>query len=164
MFWLSQMAFLRAVSCLEMATPRSFIPQEEFVIEILRAARLIEGEGERLFLRHGLTLAQFNVINVLAYHTAMPQAELKKILVVGKATVSSILAGLLARKLITQKLDAKDRRAKLLSLSPRGRELWKQAGADYIKNLKSRFPGMGPQDVKLLQAALVPCSHLVPTA
>jgi DNA-binding MarR family transcriptional regulator len=148
-----------------MAAPKVIvIPQEDYVLEILRAARLIEAEGERLFHRHDLSLAQFNVINILAYQSAMPQSELKKILLVGKATVSSVLAGLLARKLITQNHDAKDRRARLLSLSARGRELWKKANIDYVKNLQERLPGVSLSEVKLIQAALVPCAKLVPTA
>jgi DNA-binding MarR family transcriptional regulator len=143
---------------------RLTIPQEDYVLELLRAARLLEGEGERFFQKYNLTIAQFNVLNVLAYNPGMPQAELKKVLVVGKATVSSVVAGLLTRRLITQKLDALDRRAKKLSLSAAGKTLWSQASPDYVKSLKERFPTIRASELKQLQAALAPLSDLVPTA
>jgi DNA-binding MarR family transcriptional regulator len=135
-------------------SPPSSIPQEEYVIQILRAARRLEKEGDRLFIPHRLTVVQFNVLNVLRHYEPMPQADLVRMLVVGKATVSSVLGGLLKRRLIIQAPDRKDRRAKVLRLSPEGAKIWQAASKDYVRGLKRRLPSIGAAEVGLLSKAL----------
>ena len=134
------------------------MPQEAYVLAILRAARRLEAEGDRLFLAHRLTVPQFNVLNLLQHYQPMPQSELVQQLVVGKASVSSVLAGLQKRGLVIQTLDPKDRRAKILLLSPQGAELWKKASRVYLDGLRKRFPGMDAAVVQALERALGPCS------
>jgi DNA-binding MarR family transcriptional regulator len=130
------------------------IPQENYVLEIFRAARRLETEGDRLFQPSGLTVVQFNVLNLLRYYQPMPQAQLVQALVVGKATVSSVLGGLLKRRLIVQTGDTHDRRAKILRLSSDGAKLWAAASRDYARGLKKRLPGVGDPELEQLRKAL----------
>jgi DNA-binding MarR family transcriptional regulator len=131
--------------------------QEEYVLQILRAARRLEAEGDRLFHAHGLTVAQFNVLNLLHFYEPMPQGDLAAALVVGKATVSSVLAGLVRRRLIIQAFDERDRRARVLRLSPAGAKLWQNACRDYTQGLRKNLPGVTAAEVALLRKALAPC-------
>jgi DNA-binding MarR family transcriptional regulator len=130
------------------------VPQEEYVLAILRAARRLELEGDRLFQPHGLTVAQFNVLNLLHHYQPMPQADLVHALVVGKATVSSLLAGLLKRRLVIQIPDSRDRRANTLQLSKEGTILWQAASRDYVQGLRKRLPKVRIAEVHSLRKAL----------
>jgi DNA-binding MarR family transcriptional regulator len=141
----------------------STIPQEEYVLEILRAARRLESEGERLFHGHGITVAQFNVLNLLRYYAPMQQSDLNRALVVGKATVSSVLSGLMKRRLVLQTSDKKDRRAKVLSLSAEGLKLWEKASRAYMKSLQERLPTVNSSLINLTKKALAPCALLTKT-
>ncbi len=70
-----------------------------------------------------LTPVQYGLLTALSLHGALDQVSLAEELGLDRATTAEVLARLEARKLIARKANPRDRRAKLASITRRGRTL-----------------------------------------
>lgn len=73
---------------------------------------------------HGIGATQWYVLHRLATSGPTPQRELAVSLRIERATVSTVVAALVAKGLVGQVQDIADQRQKLLSLTPAGEALW----------------------------------------
>ncbi len=100
--------------------------------EILATADVFLRESHRLFRPHGLTAAQFNVLNVLGRtEGGLSQRELGDRLVVDRSNVTGLLDRLERAGWVKRSDDPKDRRIYRISLTAAGRRLWREVCPRY---------------------------------
>jgi DNA-binding MarR family transcriptional regulator len=98
--------------------------KHEAVLGIVRTASLLANGGADLFRKHDLTEAQFNVLLVLKYKDRpLTQSDLGQRLVITRASVTSVLDKLEAKKLVERKSVPGNRRIFHVEMTARGRQL-----------------------------------------
>lgn len=132
------------------------------VLQVLAAAQALEKTGQRLFKRHGLTLAQFNVLNLLADAPDGRRAsDLAQALIVDASNVTGLLKRMKADDLVRERDNTADRRQHVVGLTPKGRKSWQAANREYRRSLQAvestlsaaERQGMGRALQKMINAA-----------
>lgn len=96
-------------------------------IELLFFAyRDFTAEPDAILARHGFGRAHHRVIHFVGRHPQMTVSELLGILRITKQSISRVLGQLVRQELIVQRPGPRDRRQRLLELTPKGRELERQ--------------------------------------
>lgn len=92
---------------------------------VMATADVFLRESQRLFRPHGLTAAQYNVLNVLAPEKeGLSQRELSDHLVVDRSNVTGLLDRMEKAGWVRRADDPADRRVYRVTLTPAGRRLW----------------------------------------
>ncbi len=91
-------------------------------VRLIRARERIGRRLERLFARHGLTPAQFDVLATLQQGDGITQQELSERLLVTKGNVCGLIDRAEAAGWVERRPDPEDRRANRLYLTKSGRE------------------------------------------
>ncbi len=91
---------------------------------VVRMLRLADREAESA---HGLSAAQLFVLHTLADTPARSLAELASRTLTDQSSVSTVVARLVAQKLVVRKVAASDRRRAELQLSPLGQRVLRDA-------------------------------------
>ncbi len=100
--------------------------------EVMATADIFLRESRRLFKPHGLTAAQYNVLNALAAAPAgLSQRELGDVLVVDRSNVTGLIDRLETTGWVRRTADPSDRRVHRLALTPAGRRLRNRVHARY---------------------------------
>src|ERR1035437_2591962 len=125
------------------------------VLQILTAAQGFEKTGQRLFKRHGLTLAQFNVLNLLADADEGRRAsDLAQALIVDASNVTGLLKRMKADNLLQEHANTADRRQHVVGLTPKGRKAWQSANREYRLSLEKIESTLSPADRKTTERVL----------
>jgi len=112
----------------------------DLLVALLLVQSLLERRSEAFFQPFGLTSAQFNILNLLAYREGrMDQAELVDLLLVGKSSISIVLNRMVRDGLVKREEHSKDRRQVVLILTPKGRTLWRKISPRYEKGVEEVF-------------------------
>jgi DNA-binding MarR family transcriptional regulator len=120
-------------------------PGFELVTAVLSTADAFLREGQRLFRPHGLTSAQYNVLNILAEEpVGISQRELGDRLVVDRSNVTGLLDRMEAAGWVRRDDHPEDRRVYRVSLTPAGRALWKKIHPRYLKVVNQVTEGLAP--------------------
>lgn len=93
----------------------------ELVIEIFRLNRLLLEAGEQLTQPAGLTSARWQVLGVVE-HGPIPVAHVARMMGLTRQSVQQTADGLAADGLIAYSENPHHRRAKLMTITPRGRQ------------------------------------------
>ena len=97
----------------------------ELTTAVLATADVFLRESQRLFRPHGLTAAQYNVLNVLGPQVSgLSQRELSDHLVVDRSNVTGLLDRMEKAGWVQRADDPADRRVYRVTLTPAGRRLW----------------------------------------
>ncbi len=111
---------------------------------VLATADVFLRESQRLFRPHGITAAQYNVLNVLAPNRAgMSQRELSDHLVVDRSNVTGLLDRMGKAGWVQRADDPTDRRVYRVTLTPAGRKLWSTVEPRYhqvVAQVTRRIP------------------------
>lgn len=108
-------------------------PGYDLIIRLLETSGILVQESRRLFRPHGLTEAQFNVLNVLGPASAgLSQRELSDVLVVDRSNTTVMLERMEKSGWVRRADHPDDRRIFLVTLTPAGRKLWQKALAEYV--------------------------------
>src|ERR1700744_4985478 len=87
----------------------------DLLVALLLVQNFMERRSEAFFQPYGLTAAQFNILNLLAYHDGrMDQAALVELLLVGKSSISIVLNRMVRDDLVKREIHPKDRRQMVL--------------------------------------------------
>ena len=115
-------------------------------------------ESHRLFRPHGLTGAQYNVLNILAAKPeGISQRELGDVLVVDRSNVTGLLDRMGQAGWIQRSDDPTDRRAYRVVLTPAGRRLWAKVRPLYLEVVAQITRGLSAAQI---QASLETLRHL----
>jgi MarR family 2-MHQ and catechol resistance regulon transcriptional repressor len=105
----------------------------DLVIQVLSAAHVMVKESHRLFRPHGISEAQFNVLNVLGPAPAgVSQRELSDVLVVDRSNITGLLDRMEKSGWVRRADHPNDRRVYLVTLTEAGRKLWEKVLPEYL--------------------------------
>jgi DNA-binding MarR family transcriptional regulator len=99
-------------------------PETVVLIELLFFAyRDFVAAPDQLLARQGMGRAHHRVLHFVNRHPALPVADLLKILRITKQSLARVLRDLVSAGFIDQRPGNRDRRQRLLSTTPKGRDL-----------------------------------------
>lgn len=99
-------------------------PRYSALIQLLRTAEELWNASRVFFARWDLSPSQFNLLNVLTdFPAGCTQSGLSRQLIMHRSNVTGLVDRLEARRLVTRKENAADRRAWLVVLTPAARKL-----------------------------------------
>jgi DNA-binding MarR family transcriptional regulator len=109
-------------------------PGYRLTVAVLAAADALLRSSQKLFRPHGLTAAQFNVMNLLSdTESGLSQRELSDVLVVDKSNVTGLIDRMEKAGWVRRSEDAHDRRVYRVTLTPPGRKLWSKVNPLYLR-------------------------------
>ncbi len=134
----------------------------DLLVALLLVQSLLERRSEAFFQPFGITSAQFNILNLLAYQEGrMDQSALVDLLLVGKSSISIVLNRMVRDGLVKREEHPKDRRQVVLGLTAKGRARWRKISKTYESGVNQIFGalpvGRRPRfldDLKVIQDAL----------
>jgi DNA-binding MarR family transcriptional regulator len=103
---------------------------------IVATADLFLRESQRIFRPHGLSAAQFNVLNLLAERAdgvGYSQRELADALLVDRSNVTGLVDRMTATGWVCRVDDVTDRRVYRIQLTEDGRRLWSNVAPIYAQ-------------------------------
>lgn len=107
---------------------------QRLIAAVLATGDAFLRESQRLFRPHGLTGAQYNVLNVLAGKAeGVSQRELSEWLVVDRSNVTGMLDRMEKAGWVKRADDPADRRVYRVSLTAAGRKLWREVQPLYAE-------------------------------
>ena len=125
------------------------------VLQVLAAAQTFEKAGQRLFRPHGLTVAQFNVLNLLATEPdGMRASDLARALIVDPSNVTGLLKRMKTEGLLRERKNSTDRRQHIVGLTPKGQRAWEAANREYDRSLELVESALRPADRKTVERVL----------
>jgi len=127
------------------------------IAEIVAVTDTLLREGQRLFKPLGLTVAQYNVLTILALSTepaGLSQRELGDRLVVDRSNVTGLLDRMEKAGWVRRSDDKADRRVYRVRLTPTGRHLWEQADALYVTAIERVTDALGARETQTTLATL----------
>ena len=106
-------------------------------LRVVSTANALEKAAKRVFAPHGLTPAQFNVLNLLSdQKEGMRASDLAEALVVDPSNVTGLLKRMARDGWIADRANPGDRRQHVTVLAPKGRAAWARARHDYENSLR----------------------------
>jgi DNA-binding MarR family transcriptional regulator len=125
------------------------------VLQVLTTAAQIEKAAHKLFRPHGLSAAQFNVLNLLSDQPAGLRASaLAEALIVDPSNVTGLLKRMKASGHLRTVDSPDDRRQHVVVLTERGRAVWQRAVRDYPRARGDIEQGLSPRDLMAARRAL----------
>lgn len=105
----------------------------DLVSAVMATADAFLREGQRLFRPHGLSSAQYNLLNVLAETpSGLSQRELSDQLIVDRSNVTGLVDRMERTGWVRRTDDPNDRRVYRVLLTPAGRKLWETVTPLYV--------------------------------
>jgi DNA-binding MarR family transcriptional regulator len=109
-------------------------PGFELITAVVAASDALLRESQKFFRPHGLTAAQYNVLNLLSGSPpGLSQRELGDALVVDRSNVTGLLDRMEKAGWVKRSNDPVDRRVYRVSLTPAGRKLWTRLHPLYLE-------------------------------
>jgi len=130
----------------------------DLVVQTLRTASTMVRASRRIFRPHGLSEAQFNVLNILAGpagEAGVTQREMSDILVVDRSNVTGLLDRMEEAGWVRREAVPGDRRAWRVRLTPAGRRLWEKCEPAYARAVREAVASLGAERLKVALAVMV---------
>lgn len=125
-------------------------------IELLFFAyRDFTAEPDAILAKFGFGRAHHRVIHFVGRHPQMTVTELLGILRITKQSLSRVLGQLIRQEFILQRPGPRDRRKRLLELTPRGRELERQLSEPQRARIANAYQQAGAQAVEGFRKVLL---------
>ena len=133
------------------------------ILHVLAAAQALEKAGQRLFRPHHLTVAQFNVLNLLSDQPGgLRASDLARALIVDPSNVTGLLRRMKKDGYLQELDNQADRRQHIVGLTRTGARVWKAAYRDYRRALDRFEAGLNPRDRDATVRVLESISTLTP--
>jgi DNA-binding MarR family transcriptional regulator len=130
-------------------------PGYDLVIQVLSVANVMVKESHRLFRPHGLSEAQFNVLNVLGPEPAgLSQRALSDVLVVDRSNITGLLDRMEHTGWVKRADHPSDRRVYVVTLTAEGRKLWQKVLPEYVAAVGGVTAAVPAADLKRALATL----------
>ena len=123
-------------------------------VVLARAFHSVAGAIARETSRHGLTLAQFAVLEALANKGSLPLGRLGQLLVVTPGNITYVVNQLERRGLVRRERAADDRRVVSAALTPEGRELVEAIAPEHARFVRDLFAVLTPAERAVLRRLL----------
>ena len=113
-----------------------------------KANRLHSNHFNQDLTQHGLTIEQWSLLAVLWSEDAQNQKALQKALLKDKATITSLVGYLVKNGFVSKERDATDKRAFIISLTDKGREMQRVTIPLAMKNIGFAIEGIDAEELK----------------
>ena len=97
------------------------------IVAWVRLETAIQGFNQQLRKQFGITGLQLAVLRILGERPSLPLAALRKSLVMHPATLGQSIDELRVKELVTVTRDARDKRARVVAITDKGKELMARA-------------------------------------
>ena len=142
---------------LKFRNPIRLLPHE-VLLNVYYTASCIKKDASRFFRSFGLTDVQFNLMMLLKYQCAsdegLTQALISDMMLVNRANITTLVDRMVKADLVVRLPDIQDRRANIIRLSPRGRDLLEQVEPRYAEEICRIMAMFSPEEQKKLIALL----------
>jgi DNA-binding MarR family transcriptional regulator len=126
------------------------------MVAVLSTGNELLREAGRLFKPHGLTAAQFNVLNLLSDEpNGLRPSDLTTALVVDPSSTTYLLDRMEQLGWLERVDHAEDRRAYRIELTTAGRELHRKVAPLYLTALRATMAGLPKGQVAAMTDALI---------
>jgi MarR family 2-MHQ and catechol resistance regulon transcriptional repressor len=115
-------------------------------VRLARAYRAIEAVAARDAARHGLTLAEFGMLEALYHLGPMPLSEVQRRILVSSGGVTYVADSLESRGLVRREPSDRDRRIRIAALTEEGRELIERIFPEHAERLEEAMAGLSPDE------------------
>ena len=115
-------------------------------VRLARAFRAIEAVAARDAARHGLTLAEFGMLEALYHLGPMPLGEVQRRILVSSGGVTYLADSLESRGLIRREPADRDRRIRIATLTDEGREMIEKIFPEHAARLEEAMAGLSPEE------------------
>jgi DNA-binding MarR family transcriptional regulator len=120
------------------------------IVQLLRTYQRIERTLETVVARHGISMAQFDVLMTLSLEEGITQQLLAERLLVTKGNVCALLDRLESGGFVRRRPDPEDRRANRLYLTRAGRGLLDQSAPDHHRAVREIVSALSPNQQQAL--------------
>ena len=115
-------------------------------VRLARAFRAIEAVAARDAARHGLTLAEFGMLEALYHLGPMPLGEVQRRILVSSGGVTYLADSLESRGLVRREPANRDRRIRIATLTDEGREMIEKIFPEHAARLEEAMAGLSPEE------------------
>jgi MarR family 2-MHQ and catechol resistance regulon transcriptional repressor len=117
-----------------------------------KAARAVEAHSERSIARFEMGKTDFGVLEALFHKGPLTVKQIGEKVLLTSGSMTAAVDRLEARGLVARHDDTKDRRARIIKLTPAGQQLIEQAFAEHREAMEQAVAGFSDED----RAALLP--------
>lgn len=115
-----------------------------------KAARAVEAHSTRSVSRFQMGATDFGVLEALFHKGPLTIRELRQKVLLTSGSMTTAVDRLETRGLVARSDDAKDRRIRIVGLTPEGRKLIECAFAEHREEMERALDGFSQQDRALL--------------
>lgn len=125
-------------------------------VTLARAHNAIHAHAQADAARHGLTLAEFGILEVLFHKGPLLLGEVQRRILVSSGGVTYLVDRLEKRGLVERRECASDRRARFAALTPDGEALVARIFPEHAARIKRAVAGLGKKEkreaIRMLRA------------
>lgn len=125
---------------------RRYSPALRLWVRLARAFHAVEAVAARDAARHGLTLAEFGMLEALYHLGPMPLGEVQRRILVSSGGVTYLADSLESRGLIRRDSSSRDRRVRIAVLTDEGRDLIERIFPEHAGALEDAMAGLSPDE------------------
>lgn len=123
-------------------------PSVELIFNLVYTYDLLERRIAVRLGKHGLSLSAFNILMILSRsdNGKLNQREIGRLLLVSRADVTGLVAGLVKRGLVERTKDKNDRRVCMVRIAKKGQELVETLLPGHYDFIRELFSGLDNRD------------------
>lgn len=114
-----------------------------------RAQAAVAGHAAADVARHGLTLAEFGILEALYHRGPMLLGEVQKRILVSSGGITFLVDRLTAKGLVERRTCDSDRRARYAALTPKGAELLADIFPGHAAVVRRAMAAISPEDQQI---------------
>ncbi len=115
-------------------------------VALSRAQAAVAGLAARSVERHGLTLAEFAILEALYSKGPLLVGEVQRKVLVSSGGITYLVDRLVKRGLVERRACPTDRRARYAALTAKGQALIARVFAEHVPALEAALAGLGTND------------------
>lgn len=127
-------------------------------VALARAHDAVRAHAEEDAARHGLTLAEFGVLEALLHKGPLTLGEVQRAILVSSGGITFLVDRLARRGLVERRAHPTDGRARIAALTPEGEALIRGAFPQHALRIKAALAGVGKKEkreaIRLLRAVV----------
>jgi MarR family 2-MHQ and catechol resistance regulon transcriptional repressor len=113
---------------------------------LARAYGAVEAQAADEMARHGLTLAEFGVLEALFHDGPLPVGDVQRRVFVSSGGITYLVDRLEGRGLVERRRHPQDRRARIAALTAEGDALVQRVLPEHTARIKAALSGLGKKE------------------
>jgi MarR family 2-MHQ and catechol resistance regulon transcriptional repressor len=123
-------------------------------VALARAFALLEERAAEDVARHGLTLAEFGILEALYHKGPMPLSQVQRKILVSSGGITYLVDRLEQQELVRRKPSPDDRRVRLVELTDKGQRFIARAFAEHAEVMSGILSGLDSREQRLATSLL----------